>query len=165
MGIGVYATINKEKIDEVYKSGIVKPNEYECIRDNLIEREMYLRYEQASKRIDKFFSIIQGKQICDMFYHEETKIQNVKDAIINLAYNSPEKLLIEKDDIGILILADVAFNRASRVRDLGDLNRSKLVEGDILADKETVRSLEYLTKYKRGLRDLLECLAEEEELV
>lgn len=163
MGVGVFGVVNKESIDEAYRNGLVKPNEYEAIRDNLIDRELFLRHQEFSQRLDYFLLVLKGYPLSEMFYISETGILDIKDAILHLAYNEPEKLLIEMDDISTMVLADVAFNKASRVRDLGDLNRSKLVEGAIFADKETIRSLEYLTRYKRGLWDLLECLKQEDE--
>lgn len=163
MGIGVFGVVNKESIDEAYRNGLVKPNEYESIRDNLIDRELFLRHQDFSSKLDYFLLVLKGYPITEMFYLRETGFLDLKDAILYLAYNEPEKLLIEMDDISTMVLADVAFNKASKVRDLGDLNRSKIVEGDIFADKETIRSLEYLTRYKRGLWDLLECLKEEDE--
>jgi len=160
MATGVFGVVKTESIDEAYRSGLVKPNEYQAIRDNLIDRELFLRHQEYSYKIDKFLLILEGYPIVDMFYFKETGIFDLREAILHLAYNEPDKLLIEVDDVSTMVLADVAYNKASKVRDLGDLNRSSLVSGDIFADKETIRSLEYLTRYKRGLWDLLECLKE-----
>lgn len=163
MTSGVFGVVSRESIDEAYKHGVVKPNEYVFIRDNLINREIFLRYESFSRKINNFLFVLMGCDVCAKFYQQHTQATSLQEAVLYLAYNDPDKLLIEKDDVGILILADVAFNKASKVRDLGDLNKSKLIDGNIFADKETIRSLEYLTKYKRGLWDLLECATEEEK--
>lgn len=163
MGVGVFGAVNKDSIDEAYRNGLVKPNEYEAIRDNLIDRELFLRHEELSRKLDYFLLVLKGYPLSEIFYISETGLLDVKEAILYLAYNEPEKLLIEVDDVSTMVLADVAYQKACKVRDLGDLNRSKLVQGDIFADKETIRSLEYLTRYKRGLWDLLECLNEEDK--
>lgn len=163
MATGVFGVIKTESIDEAYRSGLVKPNEYQAIRDNLIDREIFLRHQDFSHRIDKFILILEGYPVVNVFYFKETGIADLREAILALAYTDPEKLLIEVDDVSTMVLADVAYNKACKVRDLGDLNRSSIVTGDIIADKETIRSLEYLTRYKRGLWDLLECLKEEEK--
>jgi hypothetical protein len=163
MVTGVFGAINRESIDEVYRNGLVKPNEYESIRDNIIDRELYLRHEAFSYKLNYFFLVLQKIPLCEFFYISQTGIFDVKEAILYMAYNTPEELLIEVDDVSTMVLADVAYNKACKVRDLGDLNRSKLVQGDIYADKETIRSLEYLTRYKRGLWDLLECLNVEDK--
>lgn len=161
MESGVFGAVNKESIDEAYRNGLVKPNEYESIRDNLIAREIFLRSESLSKRTDYFLLTLKRFPVLNSFYLKKTGFISAKEAIIHLAYNEPDELLIDEEDISTLILSDVAFNKATRVRDLGDLNRSRHIEGNIFADKETIRSLEYLIRYKRGLWDLLECLNEE----
>ncbi len=163
MATGVFGVIKTESIDEAYRSGLVKPNEYQAIRDNLIDREIFLRHQEYSQKLDKFIFTLLGYPLVDVFYYRLTGLPTIRDAILDLAYNNPDKLLIEVDDVSTMVLADVAYTKACRVRDLGDLNRSSLVTGDIFADKETIRSLEYLTRYKRGLWDLLECLKEEEK--
>lgn len=163
MTTGVFATVDRDKIDEVYKLGLVKPNEYESIRDNLIERELFLRHESLSYKLELFYSVLLGWEWGHIYYFLETGYSDLKTAILDLAYNDPEKLLIEADDIRTLVLADVAYNKAVKVRDLGDVNRSDCVTDQIIADKETIRSLEYLIRYKRGLWDLLDYLKTEEE--
>lgn len=159
--MGVYGSINKEYIDEAYRYGLVKPNEYETIRDNIIAREIFLRAQCISSKIELTLPAFHGRDLIEDFYLRKTGYINIKDAILHLAYNESDILLIDQDDISILILADVAYTRACKVRDLGDVNKSTYLDGIILADKDTIRSLEYLVKYKRGLWDLLECLKEE----
>lgn len=159
--MSVYGVIDRESVDEVFKNGLVKPNEYEFIRDNILGRELFLRKELIESQLDLFLLGLQGHQLIERFYLSETGIFDLKSSIIHLAYNDPDKLLIDQDDIATLILSDVAHSKALKVRDLGDINKSRLLVGEVLADKETFRSLEYLTKYKRGLWDLLDYLTEE----
>lgn len=60
MGVGVFGVVNKESIDEAYRNGLVKPNEYEAIRDNLIDRELFLRHQEFSQRLDYFLLVLKG---------------------------------------------------------------------------------------------------------
>lgn len=151
----IYGTVNKESIDQVHRNGLVKPNEYKAIRDSVILKEVNLRVTELSQKMDRFFDVILGKDLVEEFYLKETGYFDKESAVLDLVYNSPESLLLEQDDINLLILADVAYKKALKVRDLGDVNKSKHLLGEIFADKETFRSLDYLTKHKRGLWDLL----------
>ncbi len=151
----ILATIDKEKVDEAYRFGLVKPNEYSYIRDNIIMREIFLRTEDLLGKF-KF-----GKNIVFNFYKQLTDRTNISDAILDLAYQESEDLLIDIDDIRLLVLSDVAYKKATLVRDLGDLNKSSLVTGGIVADKDTIRALEYLLKYKKGMWELLSYIEEE----
>lgn len=154
--------INKDSIDQAHKNGLVKPNEYETIRDSVIAKELYLRSLELSTKLDLFLRLVVDKEdAIETFYLKQSGYLNTKSAIIHLAYNEPETLLLEQDDISLLILADVAYQRATSVRDLGDINKSKHLDGIILADKDSMRSLDYLIKHKRGLWDLLEYVKEE----
>lgn len=159
--MGLLGVVNKDSIDAVHKNGLVKPNEYEAIRDNVIAREIYLRAEKLSLKSDKFLSVLLDTNFFQDFYFLQTGINETKSAIIYLAYNDPETLLLDQDDIAVLILSDVAYSKAMLVRDLGDINKSNHLDGMILADKDSLRALEYLTKHKRGLWDLLQYLKEE----
>lgn len=153
--MAAFATIDKEKIDEAYRYGLVKPNEYSYIRDNIIMREIYLRTEDFMWKF-KF-----GKDSIYKFYFNKTLNNDISKAITEMAYAESTDLLIDIDDIRLLVLADVAANKAVLVRDLGDLNKSDLVSGSISADKETIRSLEYLLKYKKGMWELLSYIEQE----
>lgn len=153
--MATYATIDKEKIDEAYRFGLVKPNEYAYIRDNIIMREIFLRTE------DLLHKFVFGRDIVSQYYLKDNQHQNLSEAILDLAYKEDESLLIDIDDVRSLVLSDVAFKKASLVRDLGDLNKSNLVTGSIVADKDTVRALEYLLKYKKGMWELLSYIEEE----
>lgn len=159
--MAIYGTVSKESIDEAHKNGLVKPNEYKAIRDNLIAREIFLRANELSTKLDKLFDLFIKRDLIEEFYLKETGYIDLNLAIIDLAYNSPESLLLDQMDINLLILSNVAYSKALLVRDLGDINKSKHLDGNIFADKDTIRSLDYLTKHKRGLWDLLEYLKED----
>lgn len=151
----IIATIDKEKIDEAYRYGLVKPNEYSYIRDNIIMKEIFLRTQDL---LGKFrFS----KDCVHAFYLNKTNNLDISKAIIQMAYDESDDLLIDADDIRLLTLSDVAARKATLVRDLGDLNKSEFVVGSISADKDTIRALEYLLKYKKGMWELLSYLEEE----
>lgn len=151
------AIIDKEKIDEAYRYGLVKPNEFYFIRDNIIAREIYLRTNSSS-----MWDWALSKKAED-FYFKNSKELTIQSAIVDLAQSSPEKLLIDLDDIRLLILSDVAAKKAALVRDLGDLNKSDIVSGSIFADKDSIRALEYLLKYKKGLWELLSYIEDNQE--
>lgn len=151
-----FATIDKEKIDEAYRYGLVKPNEYSYIRDNIIMREIFLRTQEM------MWNFRFNKTSVSDFYYKKTGISDLSQAILSLIYTEDETLLIDIDDIQLAILSDIATKKAILVRDLGDLNKSDLVSGSITGDKESVRALEYLLKYKKGMWELLSYIQEEQ---
>lgn len=149
------ANIDKEKIDEAYRFGLVKPNEYSYIRDNIIMREIFLRTQDLMWKFNFKYNGVSN------FYFKQTLNPDISEAILEMAYKESKELLIDLDDVRLLVLADVATKKASLVRDLGDLNKSDLVSGGIFADKETIRALEYLLKYKKGMWELLSYIEQE----
>lgn len=149
-----FATIDKEKIDEAYRYGLVKPNEYSYIRDNIVMREIFLRTQEMMRNF-KF-----SKTSISDFYCRKTGHTDLLQAILSMVYAEDENLLIDVDDIQLAILSDIATKKAMLVRDLGDLNKSELVSGNIIGDKDSIRALEYLLKYKKGMWELLSYIQE-----
>lgn len=151
-----FATIDKEKIDEAYRYGLVKPNEYSYIRDNIVMREIFLRTQEMR------WNFRFNKTSVSDFYCKKTGLSDLSQAILSLIYAEDETLLIDIDDIQLAILSDIATKKAILVRDLGDLNKSDLVSGSIVGDKDSIRALEYLLKYKKGMWELLSYIQEEQ---
>lgn len=159
--------INRRSVDECYQTGLVKPNEFRQIYTNIIEKEIALRLESMTIG-DKWKMFRQWQneenwllsQYSDYSYSQTDLYQ----AIMELAGNEPERLLINAEEAKLLFLSSIFHKRAALVRDCSDLlNNDMAVEDEIYVDKETLRAMEYIKKYVSGGRAVLATLQETEE--
>ncbi|BBK09363.1 hypothetical protein [Klebsiella phage 05F01] len=146
-------------IDSAYASGVVKPNEYRQIVSNIVEKEVLLRKESLStiQKYKMFFSVLVGKNFFEEFYTKQTSENSLTEAIITIASNEPEKLLIDEEESKYLFLSDVFYKKAVLVRDCSDVHKSEynINKSKMFVDKPTLRAIEYLNKYAASGRMLI----------
>lgn len=150
--------IKKELVDECFKKGLVKPNEFRGIVDELVHKELFERYEEMKNKNLTFNFIyhVFNNNIIEKFYKDKSKEKDVVEQIADLAKREPETLLIDSLDSRTLFVAHTLHRKAKLVRDCGDMLESNISDGeDLLVDKETLLAVDYLLKYKNTVYDLL----------
>lgn len=151
--------IKKEVVDGCFKKGLVKPNEFKSIVDEYVHKELYNRYEYfQNKNITfQFLRDLFSGNIIEKYYQDLCPIQKELPAqILELAKNNPEYLLIDPIDCKTLVVAKKFFDAAILVRNCGDMFESEMVDGqELLVDKETLRAVDYLLKFKNSAYELL----------
>lgn len=152
--------IKKDSINECFKRGLIKPNEFKSIVDEQIHKELYMRFEyfrQKNLSVTFLYELFSSKCI-EKYYEERSTLKegSVSDHIINLCKTCPDSLLLDPLDSRELFVANAAYQKSLVVRNCGDMLENPHSEGqDLLVDKETLRSVEYLLKYKNSIYELL----------
>lgn len=150
--------IKKELVDECFKRGLVKPNEFRAIVDELVHKELYERYEyfQQKNLTVNFLKDLFQKNVIESYYEDKSLAPTIVEQIVDLARNDSESLLIDFLDKKTLFVAHTLHKKAKLVRDCGDMMESNISDGqDLLVDKETLMAVEYLLKYKNSVYELL----------
>lgn len=162
--------INREGVEACYQEGLVKPNEFRQFVKNMVEKELYLRKEKVSSSgfavsVNLFIHSLLKINYFEKLYQELSDCkEDTFQCIINLAGNNPEKLLLTEEESKKLFLANVFYKKAVIVRDCSDIFKHPLVKEErILVDKETLRSLSYLTTYSATGKALLRELNNDKE--
>lgn len=188
----MFTEIKREVIDECYKLGLVKPNEFLALRDYLINKQLQFMKNQArnyvgvsdkiskgrgvisslSRKFKEYFGFIEPKADREELHFiletrlclgidswESSSTEKLSKAVLNTARSVKFDLLmgLTVDEVKMMLLSDNVYKKTLKVRDLGDLNRSVVVEENapIYADKETVWAVEYILKHKEALWGLL----------
>lgn len=160
----VMVKVGREFIEEAYKSGLVKPNEYKALRDFLVQQEIEVRkayYKTYSWGRVKLSLFLYGEDRVLSEQYNTHSTGSVEAAIIELARReSFDSFLLPEEDVRTIKLADFTYKKAIEVRNLGDMNRCDILEVDspIYTDKVGVRALEFLLNRKQACYDMLNML-------
>lgn len=160
----ILAEIAREGIESCYQAGLVKPNEFRQIVQNLIEKEVSLRLDSMTNRqkLDMFFTELAGGDWILQQYQEYSYSQEgLTECILSIVGYNSDLLLLSPEDSKLLFLSNVFHKKSLLVRDCSDvLNNSYVTEDKIFVDKETLRAIEYLCKHTRGGKAVLKTLEE-----
>lgn len=160
----MYIKVGREFVDDCYNKGVVKPNEFRQVVRNLVDKELNLRSNLPIHKKVGFFWVSKDLDIaeCEHFYFSNSKARNIEDAIVNIAYENKDKLLLSPEEIKLLILADNFYRKSVIIRDCSDILRSKYKEDDFLyVDKKTLRTSDYLQKYSQAGWGVLKTLTDD----
>lgn len=161
----VMVKIGREFIEEAYKSGLVKPNEYKALRDFLVQKEIEVRklkYKETKSYLFKLGLFLQGEEETLKSQYSPIGFNSLIELnIIELARReSFDSFLLPEEEVRTIKLADFTYKKAIEVRNLGDMNRCDILEVDspIYTDKAGVRALEFLLNRKQACYDMLNML-------
>ena len=164
-----YIKVGKEWLDDIYDQNVVKPNEFKQIVSNLVDKELSLRENSPPHSIiteKGIFGFLNKKsdQILNdesYYFNLSPESKNLLQAIIDIGYNFPDKLLISKEESQALIFAEGLRNKACIIRDCSDLLKSPYItEQYLYIDKKTMWAGEYLVKHAQTGRVLIAKLRE-----
>lgn len=160
-----FIKVGKQWLDDIYAENVVKPNEFKQIVSNLVDKEISLRQSlpQQAVIVDKgFWSRIRGKateqikQDESYYFNLSPNSPNLLQAIIDIAYNQPDKLLLSTEESKSLIFAEGFRNKSFIIRECSDLMKSPYLEEEfIYIDKKTAWAADYLTKHATTGRVLI----------
>lgn len=160
----MYIKVGRELVDDCYRKGVVKPNEYRQVVRNLVEKELELRKNLPIHKKVGFFWVSKDLDApqSEHFYFSHSSAKTIEDAIVNIAYTYPEKLLLAQEDIQVLITADNFQKKSSLIRDCSDMLRSDYSAEDFLyVDKKVLWASEYLQKHCQAGYALLNTLTDD----
>lgn len=162
----VFVEIGRKCVDECYQTGLVKPNEFRQIYTDKIEQEIALLLENLTlkQKWGMFKSWVKGEDWILSHYQElSDSKEGLFECIIEIASSNPQLLHIDEEDAKLLFLSHLFHKKSLLVRDCSDLLNSPHTKTDVLlVDKETLRAIEYITKYVNGGKAVLKTLQEEE---
>lgn len=162
----VFVEIGRKCVDECYQTGLVKPNEFRQIYTDKIEQEISLCLENLTLRQKwgMFKAWVKGEDWILSHYQElSDSKEGLFECIIEIASSNPKLLHIDEEDAKLLFLSHLFHKKSLLVRDCSDLLNSPHTKTDVLlVDKETLRAIEYITKYVNGGKAVLKTLQEEE---
>lgn len=162
----VFVEIGRKCVDECYQTGLVKPNEFRQIYTDKIEQEIALLLENLTlkQKWGMFKSWIKGEDWILSHYQElSDSKEGLFECIIEIASSNPQLLHIDEEDAKLLFLSHLFHKKSLLVRDCSDMLNSPHTKTDVLlVDKETLRAIEYITKYVNGGKAVLKTLQEEE---
>ena len=166
----MYIKVGRDFVDDCYKKGVVKPNEYRQIVEDFVEKELKLR--EALPVIKKVHFLWVKKDLTasevEHFYfaNSSKEVYSVTDAVIDLAYTDPSKLLLPEEDIKTLMLANKFFVKAKIIRDCSDMLKSRYVQEEVLfVDKKTLWASDFLQKHRQAAYDLLALLIKDDTII
>lgn len=160
----VMVKVGREFIEEAYKSGLVKPNEYKALRDFLVQKEIEVRkllYKGDKRWLAKLGLFLYGEARLLSEQYNTHVSSSVESNIIELARReSFDSFSLTEEEVRTIKLADFTYKKAIEVRNLGDMNRCDILEVDspIYTDKVGVRALEFLLNRKQACYDMLNML-------
>ena len=159
-----FIKVGKEWLDDVYAENVVKPNEFREVVNIIFNKEVQARKKGAphAEVIEKGFLGLftvgksQARNDESYYFNLSPNSNNLLQAIIDIAYNSPEKLLITKEESQYLIFAEAFRSKSAIIRDCSDLLKSEyLTEDFIYIDKKTAWAAQYLIKHATTGRVIL----------
>lgn len=166
----MYIKVGRDFVDDCYKKGVVKPNEYRQIIDNIVEEELKLRGELPVIKKIHFLWVKKELSVPETehfyFANASKDVNSVREAIVNMAYVSPTKLLITSEKVDTLILANNFYNKSRIIRDCSDMFKNRYNQDDsMLVDKKVLWASEYLQKHRQAAYDLLSLLIKDNTII
>ncbi|QHJ83794.1 MAG: hypothetical protein [Caudoviricetes sp.] len=166
----MFIKVGRDFVDDCYKKGVVKPNEYRQIVDNFVDEELKLRKGLPIVKKVHFFWVkreLDASETEHFYFANSSKdVYSVTDAIIDIAYNSPEKLLLPQESIKAMVLANKFFVKSKVIRDCSDMLKNRYItEETLLVDKKTLWASDFLQKHRQAAYDLLALLVEDDTII